>query len=131
MMARSQIPPFSRRTTDSSCLRRCRRHGLPALLHRSLTALTLQRMGHLARKLDYLRQVLAVVGRPDSRVAHARDLQRDGGPRHPAMLIFSFALDLRGAVARAAAPGVLFVGYCVCRHPGLSRSMAREQESLW
>ncbi len=45
-----------------------------------------------------------------------------------AMLIFSFALDLRGAVARAAAPGVLWSAIAFASALGLSRSMAREQE---
>ena len=40
-----------------------------------------------------------------------------------------FRPDLRGAVARAAAPGVV-VGYCVCGHAGLSRSMA-ESRKWW
>jgi len=46
-----------------------------------------------------------------------------------ALLIFSFALDLRGAVARAAAPGVLWATIAFAGTLGLSRSMAREQQT--
>jgi heme ABC exporter ATP-binding subunit CcmA/heme exporter protein CcmB len=46
-----------------------------------------------------------------------------------AMLIFSFALDLRGAVARAAAPGVLWATIVFAGTLGLSRSMTREQQT--
>ena len=43
-----------------------------------------------------------------------------------ALLIFSFALDLRGTVARAAAPGVLWAAIAFAGTLGLSRSLARE-----
>ena len=46
-----------------------------------------------------------------------------------AMMIFSFALDLRGALARAAAPGVLWATIAFAGTLGLSRSMAREQQT--
>jgi heme exporter protein B len=46
-----------------------------------------------------------------------------------ALLIFSFALDLRGATARAAAPGVLWATVAFAGTLGLSRSLAREQQS--
>ncbi|MGC9467516.1 MAG: heme exporter protein CcmB [Anaerolineae bacterium] len=46
-----------------------------------------------------------------------------------ALLIFSFALDLRGAVGRAAAPGVLWTTIAFAGTLGLSRSLAREQQS--
>jgi len=46
-----------------------------------------------------------------------------------ALLIFSFALDLQGAVARAAAPGVLWATIAFAGTLGLSRSLAREQQS--
>lgn len=45
------------------------------------------------------------------------------------LLIFSLALDLRGAVARAAGPGVLWVTVAFAGTLGLSRSLAREQQS--
>ena len=46
-----------------------------------------------------------------------------------AMLIFSFALDLRGAMARVAAPGVLWATVAFAGTLGLSRSLAREQQA--
>jgi heme exporter protein B len=46
-----------------------------------------------------------------------------------ALLIFSFALDLRGTVARAAAPGVLWSAVAFAGTLGLSRSLAREQQT--
>jgi heme exporter protein B len=45
------------------------------------------------------------------------------------LLVFSLALDLRGAVARAAGPGVLWVTVAFTGTLGLSRSLAREQQS--
>jgi heme exporter protein B len=46
-----------------------------------------------------------------------------------ALLIFSFALDLRGATARAAAPGVLWATIAFAGNLGLSRSMTHEQQT--
>ena len=46
-----------------------------------------------------------------------------------ALLIFSFALDLRGETAEAAAPGVLWATVVFAGTLGLSRSLAREQQS--
>ncbi|MCP4540945.1 MAG: hypothetical protein GY832_27740 [Chloroflexi bacterium] len=46
-----------------------------------------------------------------------------------AMLIFSFALDLRGSMARVAAPGVLWATVAFAGTLGLSRSLAREQQA--
>jgi heme exporter protein B len=46
-----------------------------------------------------------------------------------ALLIFSFALDLRGEIARAAAPGVLWATVAFSGTLGLSRSLAREQQT--
>jgi heme exporter protein B len=46
-----------------------------------------------------------------------------------ALLIFSFALDLRGSIARAAAPGVLWATVAFAGTLGLSRSLAREQQA--
>ena len=45
------------------------------------------------------------------------------------MLIFSFALDLPGGIAKAAAPGVLWATVIFAGTLGLSRSLAREQEN--
>lgn len=46
-----------------------------------------------------------------------------------ALLIFSFALDLRGEMAEAAAPGVLWATIAFAGTLGLSRSMAREEQT--
>lgn len=46
-----------------------------------------------------------------------------------AVLIFSFALDLRGEMAEAAAPGVLWTTIAFAGTLGLSRSMAREEQT--
>ena len=46
-----------------------------------------------------------------------------------AMLIFSFALDLQRAMARAVAPGVLWATVAFAGTLGLSRSLAREQQT--
>ena len=46
-----------------------------------------------------------------------------------ALLVFSFALDLRGATARAAAPGVLWATVAFAGTLGLSRSLVREQQT--
>lgn len=46
-----------------------------------------------------------------------------------ALFIFSFALDLRGATAAAAAPGVLWTTIAFAGTLGLSRSMAREHQT--
>jgi len=46
-----------------------------------------------------------------------------------ALFIFSFALDLRGTMARAAAPGVLWTAVAFAGTLGLSRSLAREQQT--
>ncbi|MFQ6101293.1 MAG: heme exporter protein CcmB [Anaerolineae bacterium] len=46
-----------------------------------------------------------------------------------ALFIFSFALDLRGAMARVTAPGVLWATVAFAGTLGLSRSLAREQQT--
>ena len=45
------------------------------------------------------------------------------------LLVFSFALDLRGTVARAVAPGVLWATVAFAGTLGLSRSLARERQT--
>ena len=78
----------------------------------------------------YLRQVLAIVAKDLAAELHTREIfSAMAVYAILAMLIFSFALDLRGAVARAAAPGVLWASIAFAGTLGLSRSMAREQES--
>lgn len=46
-----------------------------------------------------------------------------------ALITFSISLDLRGDLARAAAPGVLWATVAFAGMLGLSRSLAREQQS--
>jgi heme exporter protein B len=46
-----------------------------------------------------------------------------------ALLVFSLALDLRGEVAQAVAPGVLWATVAFAGMLGLSRSLTREQQS--
>jgi len=78
----------------------------------------------------FLRQVLAVVAKDLTAELRTREiLSAMFVFAFLAMLIFSFALDLRGAVARAAAPGVLWTTIAFAGTLGLSRSMAREQET--
>ena len=78
----------------------------------------------------YLRQVVAVVAKDLTAELRTREiLSAMFVFAFLAMLIFSFALDLRGAVARAAAPGVLWTTIAFAGTLGLSRSMAREQET--
>ena len=45
------------------------------------------------------------------------------------LLVFSFALDLQGTVARAAAPGVLWATVAFTGTLGLGRSLAREHQT--
>ncbi|MCU0519509.1 MAG: heme ABC exporter ATP-binding protein CcmA [Anaerolineae bacterium] len=78
----------------------------------------------------YLRQVLAIVAKDLAAEMHTREIfSAMAVYAILAMLIFSFALDLRGAVARAAAPGVLWASIAFAGTLGLNRSMAREQEN--
>jgi heme exporter protein B len=80
--------------------------------------------------VTYLRQVHAII---------AKDLAAELRTRETvsamlvfgvlAVLVFSFALDLQGATARAAAPGVLWATVAFAGTLGLSRTMARERQS--
>jgi heme exporter protein B len=80
--------------------------------------------------LSFLRKVLAIVAKDVAAELHTREILS-------AMLVFSllvlfvfsFALDLRGAVARAAAPGVLWATAAFAGTLGLSRSLSREQQT--
>jgi heme exporter protein B len=81
-------------------------------------------------RFDIFRQVCAIVAKDVAAELHTREMVS-------AMLVFavlsllvlSFALDLRGAVARGAAPGVLWVTVAFAGTLGLSRSLAREQQT--
>jgi heme exporter protein B len=80
--------------------------------------------------LRFLRQVYAII---------AKDISAELRTRETisamlvfavlALLVFSFALDLRGEMAQAAAPGVLWATVAFAGTLGLSRSLAREQQN--
>lgn len=80
--------------------------------------------------MSFLRKVWAIVAKDVAAELHTREMIS-------AMLvfsvltlfIFSFALDLRGEMARAAAPGVLWATVTFAGTLGLSRSLAREQQT--
>jgi heme exporter protein B len=80
--------------------------------------------------MNHLRQVWAIVTKDIAAEFHTREIVSAMlffGVL--AILVFSFALDLRGAVARAAAPGVLWTTVVFAGTLGLSRSLAREQQT--
>ncbi len=78
----------------------------------------------------FLRHVWAIVGKDLAAELHTREIFSAMFVFAVlAMLIFSFALDLRGALAQAAAPGVLWATIAFAGTLGLSRSMAREQQT--
>jgi heme exporter protein B len=80
--------------------------------------------------LDYLRKALAIVRKDISAELHTKEMISAMLVFSLlALLIFSFALDLRGETAEAAAPGVLWATVAFTGTLGLSRSMAREQQS--
>lgn len=80
--------------------------------------------------MGFLRKVWAIVAKDVAAELHTREI-------FSAMLVFSalalfvysFALDLRGQMARAAAPGVLWATAAFAGILGLSRSLAREQQT--
>jgi heme exporter protein B len=80
--------------------------------------------------LDYLRKALAIVRKDISAELHTKEMISAMLVFSLlALLIFSFALDLRGETAEAAAPGVLWATVAFAGTLGLSRSLAREQQS--
>jgi len=80
--------------------------------------------------LDFLRSVWAIVLKDVATELRTREMVSAMLVFSAlALLVFSFALDLRGAVARAAAPGVLWATVAFAGTLGLSRSLAREQQS--
>lgn len=77
-----------------------------------------------------LRQVAAIVAKDLVAELHTREiLSAMGVFAVTAMLIFSFALDLQGGVGRAAAPGILWTTIAFAGTLGLSRSLAREEQT--
>lgn len=80
--------------------------------------------------MSFLRKVLAIVKKDIAAEVHTKEMVS-------AMLvfsvlqllIFSLALDLRGEMATAAAPGVLWATIVFAGTLGLSRSLAREERN--
>jgi heme exporter protein B len=80
--------------------------------------------------MNFLRNVFAIVAKDIAAELHTKEMISAMLVFAVlALLIFSFALDLRGAVAEAAAPGVLWATIAFAGTLGLSRSMAREQQA--
>ncbi|HUV89754.1 MAG TPA: heme exporter protein CcmB [Anaerolineae bacterium] len=87
-------------------------------------------MGFGVSDLGFLRKVWAIVVKDMGVELHTREMVSAMLVFSVlALLVFSFALDLRGTVARAAAPGVLWATVAFAGTLGLSRSLAREQQS--
>jgi heme exporter protein B len=80
--------------------------------------------------VTFLRKVFAIVDKDIAAELHTKEMISSMLVFSAlALLIFSFALDLRGEVAEAAAPGVLWATIAFSGTLGLSRSMAREQQT--
>ncbi|MGD8967180.1 MAG: heme exporter protein CcmB [Anaerolineae bacterium] len=80
--------------------------------------------------MNFLRKVLAIVHKDIAAELHTKEMISAMLVFAVlALLIFSFALDLRGETAEAAAPGVLWATVAFAGTLGLSRSLAREQQS--
>ena len=80
--------------------------------------------------MGFLRKVWAIVAKDIAAELHTREMVSAMLVFSVlALFIFSCALDLRGALARAAAPGVLWATIAFAGTLGLSRSLAREQQS--
>ena len=80
--------------------------------------------------MDYVRKVAAIIEKDIAAELHTREMISAMLVFSAlATLIFSFALDLRGELAEAAAPGVLWSTIAFSGTLGLSRSMAREKET--
>jgi len=78
----------------------------------------------------FFHQVLAIVAKDIAAELHTREMVSAMLVFAVlALLVFSFALDLGGAMARAAAPGVLWATVAFAGTLGLSRSLAREQQT--
>lgn len=80
--------------------------------------------------MSFMRKVLAIVEKDIAAELHTKEMVSAMLVFSAlAVLIFSFALDLRGEMAEAAAPGVLWTTIAFAGTLGLSRSMAREEQS--
>ena len=79
--------------------------------------------------MEFLRKVLAIVDKDIAAELHTKEMVSAMLVFSVlALLIFSFALDLRGEMAEVAAPGVLWATITFAGTLGLSRSLAREQQ---
>lgn len=80
--------------------------------------------------MSFVRKVLAIVTKDMAAELHTKEVISAMLVFSTlALLIFSFALDLRGETAEAAAPGVLWATIAFAGTLGLSRSMAREEQT--
>jgi len=80
--------------------------------------------------VGFLRKVWAIVAKDVAAELHTREVVSAMLVFSVlALFVFSFALDLRGAMARAVAPRVLWVTIAFAGTLGLSRSLAREQQT--
>ena len=80
--------------------------------------------------MNFLRTVWAIVGKDVAAELHTREMINAMLVFSVlVLLVFSFALDLRGAAARAAAPGVLWATVAFAGTLGLGRSLARERQT--
>ncbi len=80
--------------------------------------------------MSYLRKVWAIVSKDIAAEFHTREMISAMLVFSVlVLLVFSFALDLRGALARAAAPGVLWAAVLFAGTLELSRSLMKEQQS--
>ncbi len=88
------------------------------------------RFGVYFSPMDFLDEIWAIVVKDVAAEWHTREIVSAMlvfGVL--SLLVFSFALDLRGATARAAAPGVLWATVAFAGTLGLSRSLVREQQT--
>jgi heme exporter protein B len=80
--------------------------------------------------MNFLRKILVIVRKDIAAELHTKEMISAMLVFSVlALLIFSFALDLRGEIAEAAAPGVLWATVAFAGTLGLSRSLAREQQT--
>jgi len=80
--------------------------------------------------LSYLRKVWAIVVKDIAAEFHTREMISAMLVFSVlVLLVFSFALDLRGALARAAAPGVLWAAVLFAGTLELSRSLLKEHQT--
>jgi heme exporter protein B len=80
--------------------------------------------------LNFLRTLWAIFGKDIAAELHTREMINAMLVFSVlVLLVFSFALDLQGATARTAAPGVLWATVAFAGTLGLGRSLARERQT--